>query len=125
MEKNNRKYIWIGGIVVAIVVSIFLFSKSTSAPSVLGKFDDFAKCVSSKNVTMYGAVWCSHCAKEKAAFGDSFKYINYVECPDNIKLCIDKGVNSYPTWIDGVGIKYEGEQGLGGIAKISNCILPQ
>ena len=73
---------------------------------------------------MYGAVWCSHCQKEKAGFGDSFKYINYVECPDNIKLCTDKGVNGYPTWIDSAGKKYEGEQGVGGIAKITGCTLP-
>ena len=86
--------------------------------------DIFAKCVASKNLTMYGAVWCSHCLAEKKAFGESFKYVPYVECPDNIKLCTDKGINGYPTWIDGAGKKHEGEQGLSGVAKISGCVLP-
>ena len=87
--------------------------------------DIFAKCITSKNVTMYGAVWCSHCLNEKKAFGEAFKFIQYVECPDNIKLCTDKGINGYPTWVDGFGKKYEGEQGLAGLAKITGCELPK
>ena len=62
-------------------------------------FDEFAKCLTQKGAVMYGAVWCPHCIEQKAAFGDSFKYINYVECPDNTQLCIDKGISGYPTWI--------------------------
>ena len=46
-------------------------------------------------------------------------------CPDNIKLCTDLGINGYPTWIDAAGKKYEGEQGLAGIAKITGCELPK
>ncbi len=62
-------------------------------------FDDFAKCLTQKGAVMYGAVWCPHCKEQKAAFGDSFKYINHIECPDNTQLCIDKGIQGYPTWI--------------------------
>jgi hypothetical protein len=86
--------------------------------------DIFAKCVTNEGLTMYGAVWCSHCTNEKRAFGESFKYINYVECPDNINLCLSRGINGYPTWVDKNGLKYEGEQGLKGLAKISGCKLP-
>jgi hypothetical protein len=85
--------------------------------------DIFAKCVAKTGLTMYGAEWCSHCLADKKVFGDSFKFVPYVECPDNIQLCIDKGINGYPTWIDGAGKKYEGEQGLSGVAKISGCVL--
>ena len=62
-------------------------------------YDEFAKCLTQKGAVMYGAEWCPHCKDQKAAFGDSFKYINYVECPDNTQLCIDKGIQGYPTWI--------------------------
>lgn len=61
--------------------------------------DAFAKCLTSKGLTMYGAVWCSHCQAQKALFGESFKYVSYVECPDNTNLCLAKGVQGYPTWI--------------------------
>jgi len=85
----------------------------------------FAQCVADKGLTMYGAAWCSHCKNEKAAFGKAFSYIPYVECPENAQLCLDKGIKGYPTWTDADGTKYEGEQGLEGIARISGCVLPE
>lgn len=60
--------------------------------------DAFAKCLTEKGWTMYGAEWCSHCKAQKALFGDSFQYIKYVECPDNTELCVAEGINGYPTW---------------------------
>lgn len=84
----------------------------------------FAQCVADKGMTMYGAEWCSHCKKEKAGFGKAFSLIPYVECPDNAKLCLDKGIKGYPTWIAADGAKYEGGQGLARIAEISGCELP-
>lgn len=61
--------------------------------------DPFAQCLASKNITMYGAAWCSHCQDQKKLFGESFKYVPYVECPDNIDKCLALGVTGYPTWI--------------------------
>jgi hypothetical protein len=125
----NNKMIWLGSVVVAGMIIGFGFLASQNNVEVIptgpSKYDDFARCVASKDVTMYGAVWCAHCLNEKKAFGSAFQYIKYVECPDNIKLCTDKGVLGYPTWIDGAGKKYEGEQGLSGVAKISGCALPE
>ena len=112
---------------VPVTVDVPVISTSTATGTVPivkdTPMDTFAKCVASKGVTMYGAAWCSHCLAEKKAFGESFKYVPYVECPDNTPLCIDKGINGYPTWIDGAGKKHEGEQGLSGVAKISGCLL--
>ncbi len=99
-------------------------SDATTVQQSSSKLDSFAQCLASENLTMYGAEWCSHCKKEKSRFGSAFKYVSYVECPDNVQLCLAKGVNGYPTWIDASGTKYEGEQGLEGLAKISGCELP-
>ncbi len=85
--------------------------------------DTFAQCLAEKKITMYGAAWCTHCQKEKAGFGSSFKYVPYVECPDNTQLCLDKGINGYPTWITADGVKYEGEQGVEKLASITGCSL--
>lgn len=75
-------------------------SEATQCPLPTNKnYDEFAKCLTQKGETMYGAAWCPHCIEQKAAFGTSFKYINYVECPDNTQLCIDKGIQGYPTWL--------------------------
>ena len=73
-------------------------SQISSCPLTADK-DSFAKCLTVKGFSMYGAEWCPHCKDQKALFGDSFKYINYVECPQNTNLCLAKGIQGYPTWI--------------------------
>ncbi len=94
-------------------------------PSPYGNLDDFARCLAEKEITMYGADWCPHCQNEKARFGNAFKYVPYVECPDNPKLCLEKGVEGYPTWMFPDGTKFEGELGLEGLSKATSCALPQ
>jgi len=103
--------------------STFVVATGTTS-EVLIPMDVFAKCVAKADFTMYGAVWCPHCQNQKKEFGDSFKYVSYVECPDNIKLCEDKGIVGFPTWLDKNGKKYEGEQSLSNIASITGCALP-
>ena len=122
MSKRNIFFLIIGLLVLGALATVsFQF---VEAPAGLGKYDEFAKCITSENLTMYGAKWCSHCNAEKARFGDSFKYVPYVECTKNPNLCLQKGVEGFPTWIDKNGKKYIGEQGLEKLSKISNCELP-
>jgi len=99
----------------------FIFYDKPFQPS--GKFDDFAKCLASKNITMYGAEWCLHCQNEKKAFGDSFKYVPYVECPDEPQKCLNGGITGYPTWVFPDGKKLIGEQGLEKLSQESGCPL--
>ena len=88
-----------------------------------GKWDNFAKCLVEKEITMYGAAWCSHCQNEKNGFGSSFKYVPYVECPADPQKCIQMGVTGYPTWIFKDGKKLVGEQGLKKLSEESGCPL--
>ena len=69
---------------------------------------------------MYGAEWCHFCKNQKALFGNSFKNINYVECPENQELCSQKGVNGYPTWYIN-DKKYEGVLQLDNLASLTGC----
>ena len=85
--------------------------------------DVFAQCLAEKDVIMYGADWCPHCQNEKKAFGDSFKFIPYVECPKDPKRCLAAGINGYPTWIFPDDKKLEGEQGLEKLSAESGCPL--
>lgn len=89
------------------------------------ELDAFAKCLAAEEFTMYGAEWCPHCKNEKAHFGTAWQYVPYVECPDNAKLCLEKGVKGYPTWIAKDGRAFAGEQGLEKISRHSGCPLPQ
>lgn len=112
-------------IIILAIIGFFLAYSTAGKPTNQPAVDAFAQCVANTKITMYGAAWCPHCQKEKAAFGSAFHLISYVECPDNMQLCLDKGVNGYPTWITASGTKYEGEQGFEGLSKITGCALPQ
>ncbi|TAL56410.1 MAG: hypothetical protein EPN86_02655 [Nanoarchaeota archaeon] len=117
---KNKYIIAFGLIIVAIVTAYLLYPRK----QVSGQFDAFAQCLAEKNITMYGAEWCPHCQNEKKAFGDSFQFVPYVECPDNPQKCLAAGINGYPTWIFPDGKKLEGEQGLEKLSKESSCSLP-
>lgn len=74
-----------------------------------------AQCLTEKGVKMYGAVWCSHCQRQKKAFGEAFKYITYIECDpktdlESAKICLNDKVESYPTWRFADGTELIGEQ---------------
>ena len=89
--------------------------------------DEFAQCLSTHGVKMYGAYWCSHCANQKKLFGNSFQYMSYIECDprgDNseYQLCLDKGIGGYPTW-EINNTLYPGEMSLQKLADLSGCNL--
>lgn len=122
MSNKNIFILVISLLVVGIFATIIFRSKKL--PTINTKnYDTFAQCLATKNMTMYGAVWCSHCKEQKALFGESFKFVPYVECSENPQGCMDKGVQAYPTWIDSSGVKYVGKQSLEKLSQITGCEL--
>ncbi|MGA7219838.1 MAG: hypothetical protein WBX38_16080 [Candidatus Sulfotelmatobacter sp.] len=92
------------------------------------RYDSFAKCLSSKQVKMYGAYWCPHCAEQKEEFGDSFKYVDYVECAvkdsrEQAPACKAAGVEHYPTWRFGTDKPVEGKFPLQELSDKTGCPL--
>ncbi|MBL7160436.1 MAG: hypothetical protein ISS93_01125 [Candidatus Aenigmarchaeota archaeon] len=81
-----------------------------------------AKCLTANGVEMYGTSTCPACQTQKANFGDSFEYINYIECgPDgNPELCVEKGIEAIPTWIIN-GQTYVGILSAEKLAELSGC----
>lgn len=110
---------WLPLLFFVIVLGIVIFDRG----EVSADYNLFAKCLTERGFTMYGAEWCRHCQNEKKAFGESFKHVSYVECPKNTSLCIEKGISGYPTWMGPDGKKLKGEQGLEKLSKESGCIL--
>lgn len=115
----------------ALACSLFLSILLTGCMDSIGdKYVSFAKCLNEKGAVMYGAYWCPHCLSQKEMFGElGFAEINYVECdprgPDaKPKLCLEKGVNSYPRWIFSDGSQFEGEVTLKKLAEKTGCKLP-
>ena len=119
------------GIILTIVVLVILagigyWRWTARAVEPQANYDDFAKCLTENNATMYGASWCSHCQNQKKMFGDSWQYINYVECsnPDGTQadVCKNAGITGYPTWIIN-GKVYTGEKTIQELSSLSGCQL--
>jgi len=96
--KTNHKII-MGIVIVAIILTIFLTNNSKE----VGKYDDFAKCVTENGAKLYGAYWCPHCNEQKEMFGKSINHINYIECSlpnrgGQTQFCRQEGIEGYPTW---------------------------
>lgn len=124
MNKSNKTIIIVG--LIAIVAIIGLLAYSRNAP---GKYDGFAQCLKDKGAIFYGAFWCPHCQKQKAMFGNSKKYLPYVECstPDGkgqTQICIEKEVKSYPTWMFADGSRETGEVPFATLSEKTSCPLP-
>ena len=88
--------------------------------------EKLAKCLTAAGAKMYGAYWCPHCADQKKLFGDSFKFVSYVECDAkgenaNPETCKKAGIEGYPTWIFSDGKKVTGTQKLAKLSELSNC----
>ena len=125
MEKQNQIIIKCAIALVAVVI-IFAFANN-GKNKIPGLYDEFAQCLTDKGAVMYGAEWCAHCKEQKAVFGDSFRLINYIECPDNTQLCIDKGVQGFPTWLIGTSTKIEGfdkNKTAQELSDVTGCLLP-
>lgn len=117
-----NKHLYIVLVLIAVILgAVFLFSKKGET----GNLDAFAQCLADTKITMYGADWCPHCQNEKKAFGDSFRLVPYVECPDDPQRCLKEGIQGYPTWVFPDGRRFAGEQGLEKLSKESGCQLPQ
>ena len=126
-KKSSRKFIILGIVVVAIIVILFFLPKGKNSYS-QAQIDTFAKCLTDKGTTMYGAFWCPHCAKTKARFGSSFRYINYVECDprgenEQSMLCIQKNIDKYDTWEFANGERLVAEPTFEAMAEKSGCPL--
>lgn len=127
MKKKNN-FIWIIIAVLVVVFGFFFFFRGGSKyPQT--EVDEFAKCLTEKGAVMYGAFWCPHCARTKKRFGESFRYIEYVECDprgenEQSELCLEKKIEAYDTWEFSDGTRLIGEPSFEALAGKTGCKLP-
>jgi len=79
-----------------------------------------AECLAAKNATVYVSKYCSHCADQKAMFGNAFTLLNSTDCIDFPEACRVAGVVSLPTW-DINDTRYEGTQTLEQLMERAGC----
>ncbi|MBA7612693.1 hypothetical protein ES703_19930 [subsurface metagenome] len=95
--------------------------------------EDFAKCLTDEDMKFYGSKNCGWCNKQKELFGDSMKYINYIECLDEesgevTAECRTEGIFvpgglGVPTWQLSDGEKIPGFKTFEKLAELSGCSL--
>jgi len=91
-------------------------------------YDSFAQCITENGAKMYGAYWCGHCANQKAAFGNSFQYVDYIECSlpggsGQTEFCQQAEIRSYPTWEFADGERLLGEVSFKELSAKTGCKL--
>jgi len=79
-----------------------------------------AKCLTEKEVIMYGVEWCGYCNNQKSAFGDAFQYVTFVDCDKDKKRCAEAGIRGYPTWVIN-GEASPGGKSLDQLASLAGC----
>jgi parvulin-like peptidyl-prolyl isomerase len=84
--------------------------------------DQFAACVGEK-ATLYGASWSEFSQQQQALFGESFSFLNYVDCGEKPHLCSAANIQKYPTWV--VGSTEYGALTLKQLSEYTKCPLPR
>jgi hypothetical protein len=123
-RKSPRPLVW-GVIFVLVAASGYALWYHNDH-----RYDQFAKCIASKQARMYGLYWCPHCADQKEMFGASFRYISYTECavkgsPHELTPeCKAAGVKLFPSWQFGNNPPKEGVLSLEALHDKTGCALP-
>lgn len=128
-KKNNQKtkiLIVLSVVLAAAAIFLGFQVQSKQQPSAL---DEFAQCLTNQNAVLYGAYWCSSCKKQEEMFGQSWRYIDYIECAtpgirSQVKICQNTNIEGYPTWIFEDDKRVTGVQTFGQLAAETNCPLP-
>lgn len=121
-------------LIVFVIVAVGIGIAISGMERKPAKYDQFAQCLKDKGAIFYGAFWCPHCQAQKKLFGRSAKLLPYVECStadgkNQLPVCKDKKVESYPTWelADGTRLETENTAGvsLETLSEKTQCPLPQ
>ena len=111
-----------GTALILIIILLTLAAQSRNTSPTNTQLDDFAACTKTQGLVMFGTDWCPYCNQQRDLLGNSFEYINYVNCDNEAQRCYSEGITGYPTW-DYRGQKYVGVQSLDTLQKITGCEL--
>ena len=132
MEGNEKPGVfrsWNKPLIGSAVTIAVLLLAGWASSSRSGRLDQFAQCLSEKKAVMYGSFLCPHCQDQKDLFGDSWPYVQYVECstPGSRQMtsaCSAAKIQHVPTWVFGNGQRREGLTPLKELSDRTGCKLP-
>lgn len=114
---NFKKYFIFSTIILIVILIALSINAQIKKP---GQLDGLAKCLTEKEVVIYGNDYCQYTVKQLNFFGKSQKYLNYVKCSENNELCDSKNIQTTPTW-EINGEMYSQVQPIDKLAAISEC----
>ncbi len=121
IKKKTLKFLIVGISILFLLISSLSYLTSKEDPAVA----ELAQCLTDNGVEMYGAFWCGACNEQKKLFGNTFKYVEYIECDargedPQPERCQIEGISGYPTWkINGQTMN--GVRNLEQLASIAGC----
>ena len=124
-SDRNAKKILTFGVIVILLAAAFIAGRYYKNH----KYDNFAKCLATKQAKMYGLYWCPHCIEQKEMFGEAFHYVPYQECAikgsqEEAPVCKIAGVKLFPAWQFGDEPPKEGVLSLEALSDKTGCSLP-
>ena len=130
MNKRIKILVSIG--VIVVIATLFYFvsqaiTKSTGYTVGDNRINEFASCLTEKGSIIYVySVDCEACNKQKSLFGDSWKYLNVINCETNENSgeagCLVIKVTQQPTWFLNNRMR-SGEKSLELLSNITGCVL--
>ena len=108
---------WITFILIVAVVALGVFLINNNSEE--GVDFEIAKCIG-ENSVLYVQYGCHACGIQEEMFGESYEYLNVVDCFYDREECIEAGIEATPTWIIN-GEKYRGVQEIGNLQVLTGC----
>ena len=123
LKTTNRFYISV--VIIALIFANLAISSYTQtytgqAISKQSDTEAFARCLTSRGVVMYGHGQEESTMLQKQMFGNTFWYVNYVDCERQTEYCESKGISSFVTW-EKNGKKFGGALDFKDLSLISGC----
>ncbi len=115
-----KKALLIIPILITFLATLLL---SGCMPEDLSVDDDFAKCLTENGAEFYGSKDCPHCQTQKEMFGESVKFVNYIECTLNYQKCAEEEIKFLPTWKFEDGTITTGVKSFDYLADKTGCVL--
>jgi hypothetical protein len=97
-----------------LILAAIILSKSSN-----GATKETAACIA-KNSVLYIQLGCHACGIQQKYFGESYQYLNVVDCFFNQNKCIAMNITATPTWIIG-NKKYTGAQKIEKLKELTGC----
>ncbi len=120
----SKTHITLGVVIAILFIVVILAFQEVNTEGNNISLDAFAQCLSDRGAVMYGTYSCSFCRKQKQLFGDSFRFISYVECTQEPDRCVADGIDVTPIWLFPNEKKAIGLQSFEALAAETGCSLP-